>query len=80
MTTETQAHALARRFPIEAHAGWLLACDAPDNIAKGQRMLDRMSLEDSERVITYRDYCLDLYATAEPAKMEPEAHPYIVGQ
>ncbi len=67
MTIEKQAHAMARRYPIEARAGWLLACDAPDNIAKGQRMIDAMSLEDSERAITYRDYCLDLYATAEPA-------------
>ncbi len=62
MTTETEAHAIARRFPLEARAGWLLACSAPENIAKGQRMIDRMGLEDSERAITYRNYCAALYA------------------
>ena len=62
MTTEKQARAIARRYPIEARAGWLLACSASTNIAKGQRMIDRMGLEDSERAVTYRNYCLDLYA------------------
>ena len=74
MTTEKQAKAIARRFPIEALAGWLLACDAPENIAKGQRMLDKMGLEDSERAFDYRAYCLTLYATTKAR----EAHPYIV--
>ncbi len=63
MTNEKQARSIARRYPLEARAGWLLACDAPDNLAKGQAMLDRMGLEDSERVITYRDYCLSVYAS-----------------
>ena len=65
MTTEKQAKAIARRYPIEARAGWLLACAAPENLAKGQRMLIRMNLKDRARAITYRDYCAALYAAQE---------------
>ena len=61
MTTETEARAIARRYPIEARAGWLLACDAPANISKGQRMFNRMDTQDQARATTYRDWCRKCY-------------------
>lgn len=63
MTIEKKARAVARRYPIEARAGWLLACDAPANIEKGQRMFDRMAPADQARAIVYRDYCRAVYLT-----------------
>ncbi len=62
--TEKQARALARSWPLAAKAGWLLACDAPENIAKGQAQIDAMCYQDSHRAIQYRDYCVELDATA----------------
>ena len=61
MTTETEARAIARRYPIEARAGWLLACDAPANISKGQRLFDQMAPQDQTRATTYRDWCRRCY-------------------
>ena len=61
MTHREDARHIALRYPLEARAGWLLACDAPDNIAKGQRMFDRMDAADQARAIIYRDHCVFLY-------------------
>ena len=50
------------------HAGWLLACDAPKNIAKGENLY--ASLDDRGRRIAdeYRDKCLKIYADARVAR------------
>ncbi len=42
--------------------GWLLACDAPANIAKGERMLARLSDKSQLIALAYRDQCLEAYA------------------
>ena len=64
MMTEKQAHAMARRYPREAHAGWLLACDAPVNIKAGARMIERMTdTDDLKRAYAYRNYCWFTYQT-----------------
>ena len=63
MLTEKQAHSLARRYPIAARIGWLLACDAPANVVKGEKMIDlTIDEKDAARAIAYRDYCLALYS------------------
>ncbi len=61
MTTEKQAHAIARRYPIEARAGWLLACDAPENIAKGRVVYNALSPQGRRRALEYHKYCTTLY-------------------
>lgn len=63
ITTEKQARTLARRFPQAAHAGWLLACDAPENNAKGETMLKALDVANHRRARDYRDYCQRLYAS-----------------
>lgn len=68
MMNETQGRRYALRYPVPARAGWLLACDAPDNIAKGQTMIDGMAQDDHNHAITYRDHCLDTYAVCEPGR------------
>lgn len=44
------------------HAGWLLACVSPANIAKGERHLASLSNEDSKAAKVYRDECLEVYS------------------
>lgn len=60
--TEKQARRQVLRWPEATRAGWLLACCAPDNISKGQELLDGMSYEESMIAICYRDHCLEVYA------------------
>ena len=67
MTTEKEARAIARHFPIEAHAGWLLACSSPANLDKGNRMIDRMDMQDRARATQYRDYCIAVYSAGQAA-------------
>ena len=44
------------------HAGWLLAADAPANIAKGERILADLDDAGKAAAIAYRDECLAIYA------------------
>ena len=46
-----------------AHAGWLLACDAPDNIAKGERKLAALSVGQQTVALAHRDALRALYAS-----------------
>ncbi len=61
MLTERDARFLARRHPEAAHKGWLLASDAPEVIAIGERMI--LTGVQQKLAILYRDYCANLYAT-----------------
>ncbi len=44
------------------HAGWLLACDAPNNIASGQRILVKLSPASAAKALAYKEECLAVYA------------------
>ena len=57
-----------REYNIK-HVGWLLACDAPENVEKGKRMLPELTDEDQVSALAYRDECKAVYATA----MQPSA-------
>ena len=59
---ERQARALARRHPDATRAGWLLACDAPDNIAKGKRLFTRLNALGQTIARNYETYCRGVYA------------------
>jgi len=47
------------------HAGWLLACDAPANIAKGEERFRLLDNKNRTIALAYRDQCLAAYADAE---------------
>ena len=59
---EYEATKMAVHHYNATHAGWLLACDAPSNHAKGVKMYNALSNADKQRASQYRDYCLALYA------------------
>lgn len=42
--TEKEARKMARRYPVETRAGWLLACDAPTNIQCDRRLTARQTI------------------------------------
>tara|TARA_Y100000296_G_C5129604_1_gene234776 strand:+ start:783 stop:992 length:210 start_codon:yes stop_codon:yes gene_type:complete len=39
------------------HAGWLLACDSPKNVDKGELELAKLSHTDARAALLYRDEC-----------------------
>ena len=43
------------------HVGWLLACDSPINLDKGQKGLDELNLPDQRKALQYRDACWAAY-------------------
>ena len=45
------------------HAGWLLACDAPCNQEKGQRILESLEFKWQKVALLYMEECLESYAT-----------------
>lgn len=60
--TERQAIIMAVGHPEACHAGWLLACDAPSNIAKGNGLCEELSNKEYDIALAYRDYCKAVYA------------------
>ncbi len=63
--TEKQARSMARRHTQAARAGWLMACAARSNKAKGECLLATLGQKDRDRATAYRDYCVELYAKHE---------------
>ena len=59
--TEREASHLVLLNRDAAHVGWLLAADAPKNIAKGNRLYDALSSGEQTIAEQYRDHCLALY-------------------
>jgi hypothetical protein len=47
------------------HAGWLLACCAESNVAKGQRIYNKLPPEHQVAACMKRDDCLEAYAKGE---------------
>ena len=45
-------------------AGWLLACDHPGNIAKGEDLYALLNDKNRDIALAYRDQCIAVYATA----------------
>ena len=42
-------------------AGWLLACDSPQNVAKGEAALECLTKSERSVALDYRDACLASY-------------------
>ena len=49
-----------RQYEI-VHVGWLLACDSPKNIAKGEAGYAKLPPEDQPKALAYRDKCVMSY-------------------
>ena len=43
------------------HSGWLLACDAPENVAKGARLFSELSAKYQDIATSKRDACKTAY-------------------
>ena len=43
------------------HSGWLLACDAPENVAKGARLFSELSAQYQDIATSKRDACKTAY-------------------
>lgn len=50
------------------HVGWLLACDAESNIAKGIKQFALLSADEQLEATAYRDHCLKVYKAAKGAQ------------
>lgn len=59
--TEQEARRMALKHHDATHVGWLLACVAPTNNTKGERLLAKLNASDQSIAEQYRDYCLELY-------------------
>lgn len=45
------------------HVGWLLASLAPENVAKGERLLAQLDARQRPRAIAYARHCVAEYLT-----------------
>ena len=61
MQTRKEQIKMVKKYPFATRAGWLLACDAPKLVTKGECMLKLMSEHDKSIAWEYRDHCLDAY-------------------
>ena len=44
------------------HSGWLLACDAPENVEKGEKLFLELSAKYQDIATSKRDACKTAYA------------------